>query len=96
MHGRCGLINSANPCRCEKKTQGFIKAGYLDPDKLLFARAHVTQVHEVAPSAVEGLEALDAAYGRIHREHPFHTAPDFVAALRTLLDRPDYRSLLAG
>ena len=94
MHGQCGLVNSANPCRCAKKTQGFIRAGYLDPDRLLFARAHVTHVHEVAPTAAEGLEALDAAYGAIHREHPFHAAPDFLAALRKLLDSPGCRSLL--
>jgi RNA polymerase sigma factor (sigma-70 family) len=96
MHGQCGLINSANPCRCAKKTRGFIKAGYLDPYRLLFARAHVTHVHEVAPGAVEGLEALDTAYGEIHRDHPFHTTPDFLAALRKLLDRPEFRSVLAG
>jgi RNA polymerase sigma factor (sigma-70 family) len=96
MHGQCGLINRSNPCRCAKKTQGFIKAGYLDPHRLLFARAHVTYVHEVAPSAVEGLEALDAAYGEIHRDHPFHAAPDFLAALRKLLDSPECRFLFAG
>ena len=95
MQGQCGLVNSANPCRCAKKTQGFIKAGYLDPHQLLFARAHVTRVHEVAPHAIERLEALDAAYGEIHREHPFHAAPDFLAALRKLVDSPECRSLLA-
>jgi RNA polymerase sigma factor (sigma-70 family) len=96
MHGQCGLVNSANPCRCAKKTLGFIKAGYLDPNRLLFARAHLTRVHEVAPGAVEGLEALDAEYGEIHRDHPFHAAPDSLAALRKLLDSPECRSLLAG
>src|SRR6266542_2918632 len=44
MQGQCGLVNSANPCRCAKKTQAFIKAGYLDPQRLLFARAHMTRV----------------------------------------------------
>jgi RNA polymerase sigma factor (sigma-70 family) len=96
MHGQCGLINRSNPCRCAKKTQGFIQMGYLDPHRLLFARARVTHVHELAPDAVRGLEALDAAYAAIFRQHPFHTAPDFVAALRALLDRPECRSLLAG
>ncbi len=95
MQGQCGLVNSANPCRCAKKTQGFIKAGYLDPHKLLFARAHVTRVRDVAPNALEGLEALDAAYGEIHRDHPFHEAPDFLAALRKLLASPECQSLLA-
>jgi hypothetical protein len=53
-------------------------------------------VHEVAPGAVEELEALDAAYAEIHRDHPFHAAPDLLAALRKLLDSPEFRSVLAG
>ena len=57
MHGQCGLINAANPCRCAKKTQGFIKPGYLDPRRLVFARAHVTRVQGVAPTAVEDMKA---------------------------------------
>jgi RNA polymerase sigma factor (sigma-70 family) len=96
MQGQCGLINSANPCRCARKMQGFVKAGYLDPHKLLFARAHVTRVREVAPAALAGLEALDAAYGEIHRDQPFHAAPDVPTAMRKLLDSPECRSLLSG
>ena len=67
MHGQCGLVNEANPCRCAKKTQAFMKAGYLDPTNLLFATSHVTHVREVAPKALGRLEALDAAYAEIHR-----------------------------
>ncbi len=52
------------PVPLREENQGFIKAGYLDPHRLLFARAHVTRVHEVAPRAIEGLEALDAASRR--------------------------------
>src|SRR5215471_5591698 len=28
MNDKCGLVNQANPCRCAKKTRGFIQAGY--------------------------------------------------------------------
>ena len=38
MQGKCGLVNASNPCRCARKTQGFIQLGYLDPQHLLFAR----------------------------------------------------------
>jgi len=44
MNDKCGLVNRANPCRCAKKTRGFIQAGYVDPEKLLFARERVLQV----------------------------------------------------
>jgi hypothetical protein len=29
MNEKCGLVNQANPCRCAKKTRGFIQAGHV-------------------------------------------------------------------
>ena len=94
MHEQCGLVNQANPCRCAKKTQAFMKAGYVDPQNLLFAKAHVTRVRDVSPTVHQTIDALDTAYADIHRDHPFHPAPDFVAALRELIDQPRFRSIL--
>ena len=94
MHDKCGLVNTANPCRCAKKTQGFARAGYLNPEKLLFARERIVSVHQVAARKCDDLEALDEAYGAIYRDHPFHDAPDFVASLRSLLDHTNFKSLL--
>ena len=94
MQDQCGLVNAANPCRCARKTQGFARAGYLDPAKLLFARDRVTRVREVAAKKSDELDALDAAYGEIHRDHPFLEPPDFVASVRNLLNSPDFKSIL--
>jgi len=94
MQNQCGLVNTANPCRCAKKTVGFAKAGYLDPQKLVFARAHVTRVRDVAEKRLEELDALDAAYAAIHREHPFLDPPDFVSALRSFISSRNVRSTL--
>jgi hypothetical protein len=80
MHDECGLVNEANPCRCAKN--------------LLFARTHITRVRDVASGAHEQIEALDAAYADVHREHPFHT-PDLVAAMRHLIERPDFQRILS-
>src|SRR3989441_7060501 len=41
MNDKCGLVDPANPCRCEKKTRGFIQAGDVDPANLRFARARI-------------------------------------------------------
>lgn len=41
MQDRCGLVNQANPCSCAKKTQAFMRAGYVDPANLLFAKGHL-------------------------------------------------------
>ena len=85
MDGQCGLVNAANPCRCAKKTQAFIRAGYIDPKNLLFAKPHLDRVRSLAPKTHEHLEALDEAYADIHREHPFQSGPDFVSAIRRLI-----------
>jgi RNA polymerase sigma factor (sigma-70 family) len=94
MQNQCGLINKANPCRCAKKTQAFMYAGYVNPQNLLFAREHVTRVREVARKACDDMDSLDAAYGEIHRDHPFLEPPDFVASVRKLLSLPDFKSIL--
>ncbi len=94
MQERCGLVNKANPCRCAKKTQAFMKAGYVDPQNLLFAKSHLARVRDVSPKIHEAMSVLDDAYGEIHRDHPFHPSPDFVSALRNLMDQPAFRSVL--
>ena len=94
LHDQCGLVNKANPCRCAKKTQGFMKAGYVDPQNLLFAGRHVTRVRDVAEKKCDDLDALDEAYAELHRDHPFHEPADFVASLKALINRTDFQSTL--
>jgi RNA polymerase sigma factor (sigma-70 family) len=94
MRGQCGLIDAANPCRCARKTKGFIAAGYLDPKKPLFAGTRVVAVREVADTRAEAIDALDAAYAGIHRDHPFQNSPDFRAALRKLTGSGEFKTTL--
>jgi len=91
MNDKCGLVNRANPCRCDKKTRGFMQAGYVDPSHLLFARERIQQVREVVRMKSEALTTLDEQYAEIYRQHPFHESPDLVQALRRLLESPGFR-----
>jgi RNA polymerase sigma factor (sigma-70 family) len=90
MNDKCGLVDPANPCRCAKKTRGFIHAGYVDPQNLLFARDRVLQVREVVRAAADALATLDDRCADIFRQHPFHESPDLVPALRRLLASPEF------
>jgi RNA polymerase sigma factor (sigma-70 family) len=92
MQGKCGLVKASNPCRCAKKTQGFIQLGHLDPQNLLFAHERIIQVREVAEKRSEQLDALHGAYAEIHRSHPFQESPDFAGSLRTLIERISFQS----
>jgi len=48
MTNQCGLVNKSNPCRCPKKTRGFILDGHVDPHRLLFAAEQVERVRDIA------------------------------------------------
>ena len=81
-----------NPCRCAKKTRGFIQAGHVDPDNLLFARGRMSQVREAAPKAYETIKTLDDKCAEIYRRHPFYKPPDLRQMLRQLIQSPILKS----
>ena len=91
MNDKCGLVNHANPCRCAKKTRGFIQAGHVDPENLLFVRERVCEVREAVPKVNEALNTLDGKCAEIFRGHPFYKAPDLGPMLRRLVERPDLK-----
>jgi hypothetical protein len=91
MNDKCGLVNQANPCRCARKTRGFIRAGQVDPQKLLFARERVQRVREIVRAKSAALTMLDQRYAEIYRDHPFHESPDLVGALRRLVGSAEFR-----
>jgi RNA polymerase sigma factor (sigma-70 family) len=95
MNGQCGLVNANNPCRCRKKTQGFINAGHVDPHQLQFVSLHVRQVRDAAADTVRAIDdVVDRQFATIYRELPFHQPSEQVHWLRQILDRPDIRSAL--
>ena len=95
MNNQCGLVNTKNPCRCPKKTRGFINAGPVDPDRLLFVPLHVRRIREVAAGTVRHIEdVLDRQYAAIFHDHPFLQPSDQVHWLRRLLSQPDVRTAL--
>src|ERR1700753_395578 len=48
MNERCGLVNKSNPCRCAKKTRAYIKAGFVDPNNLVFNTRYKKNIYEVS------------------------------------------------
>lgn len=95
MNNQCGLVNQNNPCRCPKKTQGFIEAGHVDPHHLVFVPKHVERVRDVAPETVREIEDLvERQHVAIYRDHPFLQPPDQVGWLRRMLESADLREAL--
>lgn len=95
MHGQCGLVNPDNPCRCAKKTRGFIEAGHVDPNHLQFVPRHVRRISAAAEGLVRTIErTVDEHDQTIFREHPFLEPRHQLDWLRRLLDKGDFGTAL--
>jgi len=95
MHNKCGLVDPSNPCRCERKATGFMKEGWLEPNKLKFSGAHLKNMQDKAELEAQPLdEFADNAYGQLYRQHPLQeplqgTGEGVERILVRLLDSPE-------
>ena len=72
MNEKCGLVNKNNPCRCSKKTKGFIKAGVVNPGDLKFNIRHKQKIFELsAQMAAHITDSFEDLNKRIFQSHPF-------------------------
>jgi RNA polymerase sigma factor (sigma-70 family) len=95
MNDQCGLVNKNNPCRCPRKTRGFIEQGHVDPQHLLFVPHHVERVRDVASETVREIEdVIERQHVAIYRDHPFLQPADQTSWLRRLLESDDLRGAL--
>ena len=72
MDNKCGLINKSNPCRCARKTAGFIKLGYVDPQKRSFQKDAIKNIDKMVDQKVEDYShKIIPNYQQLFQEHPF-------------------------
>ena len=72
MNQKCGLVNKANPCRCAKKTRGFIKAGIVDPFDIKFNKRYKKKIFELSKMKANSItDTVEDLYKRIFQDHPF-------------------------
>jgi RNA polymerase sigma factor (sigma-70 family) len=95
MNKQCGLVKKSNPCRCAKKTRGFIQDGHVDPQRLLFVPEHVQRVRDVAGETVRDIEdVVERQHAAIFRDHPFLQPADEIDWLRRILESGRLRDSL--
>lgn len=81
MNQRCGLVNASNPCRCEKKTQHFVRQGLVDPAKRVFNTNFVTRIEALTrENAAEVLSEVDALHEREFLRHPYQQSSSTVVS----------------
>lgn len=95
MNNQCGLVNASNPCRCSKKTKGFIDAGHVDPHHMKFSSPRVHKIRSVAADTYAQIDdVLDQQYAALFRDHPFLEPKDQILWLRKLLEQRNIRETL--
>lgn len=97
MHRRCGLVNLENPCRCPKKTKGFMAKGWVDPRNRKWHSGTHEKIHRVVESRMdEVLDARDRLYAGIYKEHPYKKPTvDAADLLSGILSDPTFRGVFA-
>lgn len=93
MQNKCGLINKANPCRCHRKTKGFIKAGYVDPNSIRFVTNHYENIKIFSEQNADALCDLEAEYGRMFRRLPAYDAQQLLVSANSLLHSAEFRNI---
>ncbi len=95
MNNQCGLINTSNPCRCHKKTKGFMDAGHIDPNRMTFASTRVTKIQSVAADTYARIDdAVHQQHAELFREHPLIEPKDQILWLRKMLEKRDFRDAM--
>lgn len=90
MNDKCGLVNQANPCRCARKANGFMRNGWLDANRLEFSKDRIADVHDVAADRLDELQSLDRRHAEIYRLQPFLAGPDLAGKLREVLSQSGF------
>jgi RNA polymerase sigma factor (sigma-70 family) len=86
MDSKCGLINKRNPCRCARKTAGFIKKGFVDPVNLHFQKNVIATIDRMLSRKVENYSTeVLSEYRQLYLEHPFLKSPESLDSIRKLL-----------
>ena len=75
MNERCGLVNAANPCRCKKKTLGYVKAGVVDPERHVFNTDYVVRIESLTRrDAASTMEIVEHLHEKVFLDHPLQRA----------------------
>lgn len=94
MNRKCGLINQNNPCRCHRKTRGFVQAGWVNPDNLQFYADFRQKIRDVVREKDEGLGTLmETTYQDLFQDHPLQEKDLITPLKKAILQDPKVRQI---
>ena len=84
----CGIVNTANPCRCEKHINNKIRAGRLDPNHLVYAGGDAASEQQYFLAQSQELNELCRTTA-LMRAFPRYGASDqFINSMRSWITNP--------
>ena len=94
MNQKCGLINPDNPCRCHKKTKGFINEGKVNPATHTFTTEFSQSILEVSNAKNDELDALmDGRYMQFFTGRTYEVTKIGDKLIESLLFDPEIKRL---
>jgi RNA polymerase sigma factor (sigma-70 family) len=94
MNNKCGLVNTDNPCRCFKKTKGFIKAGFVNETNLQFNNYFAQHISEIAVIRTNECDNLiEEKYASLYKDHPFYNKEKSANLIFTLTADPQFKTI---
>lgn len=85
--GKCGLINSANSCRCDKKARALARQNLVDKNNLVFNRDFKQKIAQiVVEKRDEVCDRIELDLRQLFQDSPFQTRNELDALFASLLD----------
>jgi len=95
MNKKCGLVNTNNPCRCSKKTRGYITEGKVNPTNLQFNTRYTSKISKLSErKAVEFANTVDELNKKVFQTHPAQTPVQASKIVDDILNNNLIKSIL--
>lgn len=95
MNKKCGLVNTDNPCRCSKKTKGYINEGKVDPGNLKFNTRYTSKISELSKKkAVTFTNTVDQLNKKVFQSHPAQTPLQSSKIIKEIINNDLIKSIL--
>jgi RNA polymerase sigma factor (sigma-70 family) len=92
---KCGLVNPANPCRCNKKTKLWMEAGLVEKDRLVFTTRYQESIGEYVNAHIgEGALLVNDIYTELYSVHPLLKSQTAEVLMQRVLGNHDLVRLL--
>lgn len=94
MTNKCGLMNPENSCRCTRKANAAIAAGYVDPKARVFSSEHLAKVQEVVARCTQSIDmAISMRCEKMFREHPYAETVDYNLLMEKIMTQEAFKEL---